>query len=77
MLDKGESLIAQSELIGTGGRLSEQHVDLLLDPLLVVRRIGVGGLLVDQAADVLHLEQVKSYDRLDIIFSKLHIYIYI
>lgn len=44
------------ELIGTSCRLSEQHIDLLFDPLLVVWRICVGRFLVDQAADVLHLD---------------------
>lgn len=34
------------------GRLPQQHVNLLFDPLLVVRGVRVGGLLVHEAAQV-------------------------
>jgi len=40
--------------IGTKCRLTEQHIDLLLDPILIVGRIGIGALLVNHAANVHH-----------------------
>lgn len=44
-----------TDLRGGSGRLPQQHVNLLLDPLLVVRRVRVGRLLVHEAAQVREL----------------------
>lgn len=38
--------------IRTKGRLAQQHIDLLLDPILIVGRVGIGALLIDQATDI-------------------------
>lgn len=38
--------------IRTKCRLAQQDIDFLLDPILVVGRIGVGALLIDQAANI-------------------------
>jgi len=35
----------------------QQDVDFLLDPVLVVRRVGVGALLVDEAGEVSQLKE--------------------
>ena len=43
-------------LVGLAGLSPQQDVDLLLDPVLVVRRVRVGGLLVDQARQVRQLK---------------------
>ena len=41
---------------GPIGLSAQKDVDLLLDPLLVVRRVGVGGLLIHQAGQVRQLK---------------------
>ena len=43
-------------LVGLAGLSPQQDVDLLLDPVLVVGRVRVGGLLVDQARQVRQLK---------------------
>ena len=45
-----------SALVSLAGLPPQQDVDLLLDPVLVVGRVRVGGLLVDQARQVRQLE---------------------
>lgn len=49
-----------TDLGGGSGRLPQQHVNLLLDPLLVVRRVRVGRLLVHEAAQVRELEEQQE-----------------
>lgn len=45
----------QVNFFSPGGLPSEEDVDLLLDPVLVVGGVGVGGPLVDQAGEVRQL----------------------
>lgn len=51
------ALTASITSINAAGSLSQQHIDLLLNPLLVVGGIGVCGFLIDQTTDVGQLIQ--------------------
>ena len=45
----------------SGGLSSQQNVDLLLDPVLVVGSVGVGALLVDETRQVCQLvDEIKQ-----------------
>lgn len=47
-----DSFVAVFLGIRTEGGLAQQHIDLLLDPILIVGRVGIGALLIDQATDI-------------------------
>ena len=52
-------------LVSLAGLPPQQDVDLLLDPVLVVGRVRVGGLLVDQARQVRKLEGEGGIDLIE------------